>query len=91
MSEEVLFIDNGNSPEYFASGLHSVEAMGPVVRFVLFVEKRMSTGEIVREPPFTCILPTEAIGAAIALTLRTLGARIVVPAIGAVARELALH
>lgn len=85
---EARFMDTGTSPEFFASGLHSIEVMGPVVRFVLYVEKRLSSGEIVREPPFTCIMPADAVGPAIALTLRSLGAGAIVPGIAGVVREL---
>lgn len=72
------FIDTGNAPEYFANGLYDVEVMGPVTRFVLYVERHPPTGETILEPPFTCIMPNEAIGPAIALTMRKLGPALVI-------------
>lgn len=89
--KDIEFIDNGTAPEFFANGLHSVEVMGPVCRFVLFVTRRSCGGIRYQEPVFTCILPTEAVGPAVALTLRTLGPGIVVPAISVAAKALLLH
>lgn len=78
---EPEFVDPGTAPEYFADGLHHVELKGSNARFVLFVDRQKSNGDMVREPPFTCIIPVEAIGPAIALTLRTLPSGLVVPAL----------
>lgn len=83
------FIDNGSAPEFFTNGLQDVEVMGGNSRFVLFVIKRTAGGVLYREPCFTCIMPNEAIGPAIALTLRKCGTSIIVPAAQAVAKELA--
>lgn len=84
------FIDHGNAPEYFACGLHSVETLGPVCRFVLYIERQMPNGQMAREVPFTCVMPIEAVGSAIALTLRTLGSRIAMPAMNVVTRAISL-
>lgn len=88
-SKEIEFIDNGTAPEFFANGLHDVEVMGANSRFVLFVIRRTAAGVFYREPCFTCIMPNEAIGPAIALTLRSAGTAVVVPAAKGLARELA--
>lgn len=85
---DVEFIDTGNAPEFFANGLHDIEVMGPVSRFVLFVTKRSAGGVLYREPCFTCIMPNEAIGPAIALTVRKAGSSIIVPAATAAARDI---
>lgn len=85
------FIDNGTAPEFFANGLQSVEVMGPVCRFILYVERRSMDGDIIREPPFTCIMPIESVGPAIALTLRTLGKAIIIPTIGQAAPVMWAH
>lgn len=77
MGQQSKFIDSGTAPEIFASGLHRVEHMGPVTRFVLFVQR----GEVL-EPAVTIVMPTEAIGPGIELTLRTLGPRVFVSAAG---------
>lgn len=90
-TETPRFTDPGNAPEFFACGLHSVEVMGTVCRFVLYVDRRTVEGEIIREPPFTCIMPLDNVGPSIALVLRTLGARIVIPIVGCAAKELLLH
>lgn len=84
-------IDIGNAPEYFASGLHCVEVLGPVSRFVLFVVKKLPDGTEYRECPFTCILPNDAIGPAIGLTLQTLPSGIIMPAVVQIARRLVLN
>lgn len=83
------FIDNGSAPEFFTNGLHDIEIMGPVSRFVLFVVKRTPGGLLFREPCFTCIMPNEAIGPAIAMTVTKLGAAIAIPAAAAAAIEIA--
>lgn len=85
------FVDPGNAPEFFANGLHSVEVMGAVSRFVLFVVRSLPDGRKVHEPPFTCIMPNDAIGPAIALTLQTLPSGLIVPAVGVVAKSLLFH
>lgn len=78
---EQRFIESGTAPEFFVTGLHNVEVMGTNCRFVLYVERRLEDGQIIREAPFTCIMPIDAVAPAIALTLRILGAKTVVPAI----------
>jgi hypothetical protein len=88
---ETEFVDAGNAPEFFANGLHDVEVIGSVSRFVLFVVKRSPAGVLYREPSFTCIMPNDGIGPAIALTLRKAGGSIIVPAAFATAKELFLQ
>lgn len=82
------FIDPGTAPEFFAHGLHDVEVTGSVSRFILFVFRKTPAGILYREPAFTCIMPNETIGDAVAMTMRKLGTAIVVPAIAVAAREL---
>jgi hypothetical protein len=88
-AREAEFIDNGTAPEFFANGLHDVEVMGANSRFILFVIKRTAGGVLYREPCLTYIIPNDAIGPAIAMTLRKCGTCIIVPAAQAVAKELA--
>lgn len=89
------FVDNGNAPEFFANGLHDVEVMGPVSRFVLFVVRRTPGGVLYREPSFTCVMPNEAIGPAIALTIKKASVAIAGPVAGhalkAIFRGRAMH
>lgn len=85
--ERYRFIDTGNAPEFFASGLHDVELMGPVARFVLYV-LRQHDDKLIGEPPLSVIMPIEAIGPGIALTLQRCGSRLIVPAIGGALRDL---
>ena|SRR6185369_1789974 len=73
------FIDNGNAPEFFANGLHEVEVMGSVSRFVLFVLKRSAGGVFYREPCLTWVLPNEAIAPAVMLTVERTGIRPILP------------
>ena len=68
-------IDSGNTPEFFANGLHALEIMGGVGRFQPYVLRKTSSGILYREPVFTCIMPIEAIPAAIALSIKAMGAR----------------
>lgn len=81
------FIDNGNAPEFFANGLHDVEVMGPVCRFILFALRRTPDG-YVKEPVFTCVMPTEAVGPGIKLTMQRLASGLIVPAVGQVMRSI---
>ena len=87
----VPFLDAGTAPEYFADGLHSVEVKGSVSRFVLYVSRRLPDGKEFREIPFTCILPNEAIGPAIMLTMETLPSGLIFPAARQQARRLAVN
>lgn len=88
---EIEFIDNGNAPEFFANGLHDVEVMGPVSRFVLRVLRRTPAGVLYYEPPLTCIMPNEDIAPAIALTLRKLAGSVIVPMAVKAARRIGIH
>lgn len=83
------FVDLGNAPEFFASGLHNIEVMGPVARFVLYT-LRQQGGELIGEPPLSVIMPIDAIGPWIALTLQRCGSRLILPTIDA-ARALLMH
>lgn len=91
VTTEIEFIDTGNAPELFADGLHDVQVIGSVSRFVLFVFRQTPGGVWFKEPAFTCRMPNEAIGPAIGLTLRKTAATVVVPIIGAAARHVFLH
>jgi len=90
-SDGPAFIDPGNAPEFFANGLHRVEVMGAVTRFVLFIVKRTPAGREILEPPFTCIMPNEAIGPAIALIIKALPSGVIAPGIVAATKHLIFH
>lgn len=84
-------VDPGGAREYFVSGLARVEVMGPVSRFVLYVEKTIieeGASMTISECPVTIIMPNEAIGPGIEITLRALGTRIIVPALAFAAKHL---
>lgn len=83
------FLYNGSAPEFFANGLYDVEVMGAVSRFVLFVERRTVSGVIYRETAFTCIMPNDAIGPGIAMTVQKAGASIIIPAATGVLKHIA--
>lgn len=70
---ELQFVENGQAREFFASGLHDVEVMGGNSRFVVYVLRRTPEGTQYREVCFTCVMPNEAIGPAIMLTLKRAG------------------
>lgn len=76
------FVDNGSAPEFFTSGLHDIEVMGSVTRFIFYLLKRASDGTFFREPTFSYIIPNECIGPAIALAIRKAGRSIIVPPAG---------
>lgn len=83
------FIDTGQAPEYFATGLYDVNVMQHgLCRFVLYVEKVLSGGERIWEPPCTVVMPSGAIGAGIALTMQKLGLRPEIRLPGFVPREV---
>lgn len=84
---EVPFVDNGSAPEFFANGLHDVDVMGSVCRFVLYKIKRAADGTFVREAELTVIMPCEAVGPGIMLTLQRLGAGIT-QSLGSAAKRL---
>ncbi len=83
----VDLLDSGNAPEIFASGLERVEVMGPVCRFVLYVVRNTPTGTV-KEIIANIIVPTDAVPPAIALTLKSLPAASLIPAIGQVTKQL---
>lgn len=87
--KDYRFVDTGNAPEYFASGLHDVEIMGGVARFVLYVLRPAASG-LLAEAPFTCIMPVEAIGPGIALVMRRCPG-LIIPAITDTARAIMAH
>lgn len=87
LQDAPAFIDNGTAPEFFANGLHEVEVMGPVCRFILYALRRTANGQI-KEPVFTCIMPVEAVGPAIQLTIRRLASGLVVPTMNNAMRSL---
>jgi hypothetical protein len=69
-------IDTGQAQEIFCSGLGRVEHLGSVVRFTLYSES-IAYGEPEGVVNIKIILPAEAVGPAIELTLATLGTRVV--------------
>lgn len=87
---EPEFVDNGNAPVMHADGLHDVQVIGSNCWFVLYELRRTPAGVIYREAAFCVRLPNDAVGPAIALTIRKGGASIVIPAATAAARELAM-
>lgn len=84
------FVDVGNAPEYFANGLHDLEMMGSVARFVLYVLKPGPNGQMFAEAPFTCVMPIEAIGPGIALVVRKCPT-LIIPTLGQAARAIVAH
>jgi len=86
-SDAPAFIDNGTAPEFFANGLHEVEVMGPVCRLILYSLRTTQEG-FVKEPVFTCVMPVEAVGPAITLTLKRLASGVIVPVVGTAMRSL---
>lgn len=90
MPDRQRFFDNTNAPEHFAHGLQSVEVMGPNVRFTLYTTRRDDQGQY-RETIFTCIMPLDQVGPAIALTLKTIGTEVVLPAMARAATFVPLH
>lgn len=72
MPDATPIVDNGTAPEYFANGLHDVEVMGSVCRFVLYKMKRIADGSFVKEAEVTVIMPCESVGPGILLTLQRL-------------------
>lgn len=88
MADSIEFCDDPNVPQFFADGLHDVEVREGNCEFVLFAYKRTTGGVLIKQAPFTCIMPITAVGPAIALTLRKTGSTILVPAAGAAMRDL---
>lgn len=86
------FVDATMAPEVFATGLDRVEIMGSVSRFVLYIERTVcdQSGQTrtTRECAVAVIMPNEAIGPGIDMTVRTLGAKIIVPALHYATRQL---
>lgn len=83
------FIDTGAAPELFADGLHDVEVIGHNCRFMLFQYRRSSGGVWFKEPAFFARIPCDAVGPAIALTIRKGGASIIIPAATGAMKEFA--
>jgi hypothetical protein len=79
------FVDTGTGPEFFISGLHEVQVMGSVARFVFYVLKPGPNGEQFADSPLTFIMPVDAIGPEIALILSRL------PDLNIPAKQLALN
>lgn len=82
------FLDGGNAPEVFASGLARVEVLGTVCRFVLYAEHQTEDGKSHREIVINVIMPNAAIPPAIALTLKALPTGSIVPAVGTLVRSM---
>src|SRR5262249_1592219 len=87
--DAIKFIDNGAAPEFFADGLQDVQVIGCTCRFLLFQYRRSEGGVWIKEPVFLARLPIDAVGPAIALTLRQTGTTLARPAAAAVVRDLA--
>jgi hypothetical protein len=88
----LMFVDNPNAPVFYADDLFGVDIVGPNMRFMLIERRRNEGGSLIRTPVFEFIIPTRAVGPAIALTLKIAGGELVLPAIGSAAAFLsALH
>jgi hypothetical protein len=72
-----------DAPEFFVSGLARVESMGPNARFVCFGDYLFE-----RRVILSVIVPKEAVGPAIELTIMTLGAGLITPVTRGIGRKL---
>lgn len=84
----IALLDTGTTPEFFANGVHDVEVMGSVCRFVLYLIKRAADGTQYREATLTVIMPSDAIGPGIALTIERIGPVALGAALGSAAKAL---
>lgn len=72
-------IDFGNAPEVFCSALGKVELLGGNARFTLVTHQTGQGNEVERVANLKVIMPTEAVGPGIELTLQTLSSGLIVP------------
>lgn len=84
------FVDTGPAPEFFASGLHDVELIGSVARLLLYT-LRHAGEELIGEPALSVIIPVEALGPGVALTVQRCGSRLILPAPISTAKALLVH
>jgi hypothetical protein len=70
---EIALVET-DAPEIFVSGLARVESLGPNARFVCFGDYMFE-----RRVILSVIMPKDAIGPAIELTIMTLGAGLMTP------------
>jgi hypothetical protein len=79
---EIALVET-DAPEFFVSGLARVESLGSNARFVCY-------GDYVfeRRVTLTVIVPKEAVGPAIELTIATLGADLIFPMAAHIGRKL---
>lgn len=72
-----------DAPEFFVSGLARVESLGPNARFVCFGDYIFE-----RRVNLTVVVPKDAVGPAIELTIMTLGAGLITPVTRGLGRRL---
>lgn len=84
------FIDTGNAPEFFTSGLHQIQIMGQVARLV-FYTLRPTEGELLAEPTLSFVVPMQAVGPLISLLLRTCPETVVPAAVGQGAQPILMQ
>lgn len=90
--QPVRLVDYGTAPEVYADGLARVERLGAATLFAFFRLKTTiveGQSQQVREVMQHIILPTDAVGPAVELTLLTFGTELLIPSSGyAVRRRL---
>ena len=80
---EIALVET-DAPEIFVSGVARVESIGPNVRFVLFGDYLFE-----RRVNLNVIVPKDAVGPAIELTIMTLGAGLFAPEMRGLGQKLA--
>ena len=79
---EIALVET-DAPEFFVSGLARVELMGSNARFVCFGDYLFE-----RRVNLSVIVPKDAVGPAIELTIMTLGAGLITPVARGLGRKL---
>lgn len=72
-------LDAGTAPEFFCSGLGRVECLGANARFSLFVQQISPSGSPENLVNVRIVMPLDAVGPAVELTLQTLSSGLIVP------------
>jgi hypothetical protein len=81
----VKLVDYGTAPEVYADGLARVEQLGAATLFALYRLKTTivdGQSQQVREVMQHIIMPTDAVGPAVELTLLTFGTELLIPSAG---------
>ena len=77
-----MLIDYGNAPITFISGFAGVHLMDSVCKFALYERKTTILGgalQHLHEVVHNIIMPVDAVGPAIGMTIQALGSRLVPP------------